>query len=524
MLADTIKLPELRDYQHKGLALLRQAFLDGHRKIVLDAATGSGKGVWYIHLVHNGLTKGKRVLLVMKRRQLVFQTSERFSKCGIRNSIIMGNEKGFNPAIPFQICSIDTVSNRLEKDPEFFKSFDMVIVDECHDTTSPTYRNFLESFLPGTLFIGLTATLFKVGKKYQDFWDCAVRPIEAYQLVERGFLVPCELYIPEKKIDVTGIKISALTGDYDTKELSLRASKLEVIGDIIEGYKKFCDGEPAIAFCVDKAHAISLADEFNYRGIPASSADESTPQKERDRIIDDFKKGIIKVITNVNIFSTGVDIPEACAGLMCRPTRSEILWIQQCGRIFRPYRKCGKCHSQYDNSDRCNHCGFDRPSFIKRSGKIVDFANNYSRLNHPYMVRYPQIKPETEETKKKREEKLKPLSKNCSKCFRPFEAKFIKCPYPGCGQDNEDLPAELFKTKKGEIVPYDDYTEVLNYFNRLLNDEKFKAWNANAKYFKLYDKFGDRCMKFAKDFDIPEWVPKSYKKSKEKEIGADFYK
>lgn len=516
MLADSIKLPSLRDYQSKGLQLLRQAYSQGHRKIVLDAATGSGKGVWFIHIVKNSLDKKKRVLLVMRRRQLVFQSSSRFTKCGIRNSIVMGNEKGFNPAIDFQICSIDTVSKR---DPEFFKNFDVVIVDEAHDTTSPTYRNFLGIFKPDTLFIGLTATLFKVGNKYQDFWDCAVRPIEAIELMEKGYLVPCELYIPEKTINVSGIKISSLTGDYDSKELSARVSKLEVIGDIVEGYKKFCDGEAAIAFCVDKAHAVSLADEFNYRGIPAISADESTPQAERDRIIEEFRQGKYKVICNVNIFSTGVDIPEAYAGLMCRPTRSEILWIQQCGRIFRPYRKCGKCSSQYDNSPNCPICGFDKPAIIKRSGKIIDFANNYSRLNHPYMIRYPQIKSEKEP--KEREQKLRPISKVCKKCFRPFEAKYLKCPY--CSEESEDLPEELFKTKKGEIVPLDEYTEIFNFYNRLLDQEKFKAWSPNAKYFKLYDRFQDKCMKFSKEFDIPEWLPRSYKKSKEKEIGADFY-
>lgn len=518
MLADTIKLPELRDYQDKGLSLLGQAYKDGHRKIVLDAATGSGKGVWYQHLVVNGIKKGRRVLLVMKRRQLVFQTSDRFTSNGVRNSIVMGKDKGFNPALPFQICSIDTVSKR---DLEFFKTFDLVIVDECHDTTSPTYRKFLSIFSPGTTFIGLTATLFKVGKKYQDFWDCAVRPIEAYQLRDRGFLVPCELFTPEKKIDVEGIKISSLTGDYDTKELSKRVSKLEVIGDIIEGYRKFADGDASIAFCVDKAHAISLADEFNYNGIPAIAVDESTPQKIRDQAINDLKTGKIKIITNVNILTIGVDVPEALTGLMCRPTRSEILWIQMCGRIFRPYRKCGKCSIQYDNSPKCPKCDFDKPSFIKRSGKIIDFANNYSRLNDPYMVRYPQIKPETDEQKKKREASLKPISKACKKCFRNFDAKFLKCPH--CLTENEELPPQLFKTKKGEIVPLDEFTEVQHYFNRLLDQEKYKAWNANAKYFKLYDKFGDKCMQFSKDFEIPEWIPRSHKKSLEKKIGADFY-
>jgi len=521
MLADTIKLPNLRDYQTKGINLVGRAYMDGHRKIVLDAATGSGKGVWFIHFVKRSLDKNKKVLLVMKRRPLVFQASERFTKAGIRNSIVMGNEKGFNPAIDFQICSIDTISQR---DMEFFLTFDVVIVDECHDTTSPTYRTFLNSFPPGTFFLGLTATLFKVGKKYQDFWDCAVRPIEAYQLRELGYLVDCELFIPEKRVDVTGIKISALTGDYDSKELSARSSKLEVIGDVISEYKKIADGKLAMAFCVDKKHALSLCDEFNYNGIPAAYVDDSTKQKERERIIDDFKAGKIKIVCQINVFSTGTDVPEMEVALMCRPTRSEIIWIQQVGRVLRPYRKCGKCSSQYDNSPQCPKCGFYKPSYIKKSAIIIDFGNNHSRLGHPYDVRYPQIKDEGKAKEKEREEKMKPISKVCKKCYRTFSAKFLKCPYPGCDEPAEDLPEELFKTIKGDIVPYDEYTEVSNFYNRLLDQEKFKAWNPNAKYFKLYDKFGDKCMKFQKEFEIPTWVPTVHKKNKEKEVGAAFYK
>lgn len=521
MLADTIKLPSLRDYQLKGLNLLREAFRDGHRKIVLDAATGSGKGVWFLHLVHNSLSKNKSVLLVMRRRQLVFQSSERFTKCGIRNSVVMGTEKGFNPAIPFQICSIDTISQR---DPEFFKNFDVVIVDECHDTTSPTYRKFFSIFAPHTLFIGLTATLFKVGKKYQDFWDCAVRPIEAYELRDRGYLVPCELFIPKKRVDVSGIKISALTGDYDTKELSDRSSKLEVIGDVIEEYRRIADGKSAMAFCVDKKHAVSLCDQFNYEGIKAEYVDDSTKQKDRDRMLKDFQSGELKVICQINVFSTGTDVPEMEVGLMCRPTRSEIIWIQQVGRVLRPYRKCGKCSVQYDNSPACPKCGYDKPSYVKKAALVIDFGNNHERLGHPYDVRYPQIKDEGKVKEKEREEKMKPISKVCKKCFRTFEAKYLKCPYPGCDEPNEELPKELFKTIKGEIVPYDEFTEVSNFYNRLLDQEKYKLWAPNAKYFKLYEKFGEKCMKFSKEFEIPAWIPSVSKKNKEKEIGAAFYK
>jgi len=207
---------------------------------------------------------------------------------------------------------------------------------------------------------------------------------------------------------------------------------------------------------------------------------------------------------------------------MCRPTRSEIIWIQQVGRVLRPYRKCGRCSVQYDNSPACPACGWDKPSKIKKSAIVIDFGNNHDRLGGPYDIRYPQIKDEGKAKEKEREEKMKPLSKVCKKCFRPFEAKFLKCPF--CLTIDEDIPDNLFKTVKGEIVPYDEWTEVSNYFNRLFDQEKYMGWSPNAKFFKLYDKFGDKCMRFADEFKIPKWIPAVYKKNKEKEVGAPVYK
>ena len=65
---------------------------------------------------------------------------------------------------------------------------------------------------------------------------------------------------------------------------------------------------------------------FNKEGISAIHCDQSTKQGERDEAITKLANGEIKVLCNVNRFSTGVDIPQAEIGIMARPTASEILY------------------------------------------------------------------------------------------------------------------------------------------------------------------------------------------------------
>lgn len=505
-------LPKLRDYQEKGMRLMREAFTDGKRKIILFAATGSGKGVWFLHMINNALRNKKRVILVMRRKQLVYQARDRFVSCGIKPSIVMANEKGFEPENPFQICSIDTVARR---DMAFFSTFNFVVVDEMHDTTSRTYREFFSIFGQQTIFIGLSATPFPNGKKTHDFWDCCVKPVRVSDLVERGFLSDCLLYVP-RKIDLSDVKINQRSQDYDSKELAAKMSKLEIIGDVLEDYKKIGQLKPAICFCVNVEHSKTLCLLFNRGGIESSHVDESTPQKERDLVIRDFKRGKIKVIFNVNIFSTGVDIPEIQVAIMARPTKSEILWIQMVGRAFRPCRICGECGTQYDNSQACPLCHENNPSFIKTHAIVIDSGDNCARLGHPFDDRMPAMKKDDV----KKRESSKSLMKTCKKCFFVYDANKKVC--PSCHGVNES-PSRVYTTLRGEIVPYDQFQEIKACFANLRNSEIFGHWNPNAKYFKLYEKFGEKCMAYKDEFGIPSWIPKVMKKKEMEKVGAKVY-
>jgi superfamily II DNA or RNA helicase len=119
-----MNLPSLRPYQEKAIALTRQAYAAGHRKILIFLATGGGKSVIFIHLVHSLLSRGGSVVFIVKRKQLIHQAKGHFNRNGIDCSVIMSTEKGFDITKKLQVCSIDTIARR---EPSLLENFDFVV-------------------------------------------------------------------------------------------------------------------------------------------------------------------------------------------------------------------------------------------------------------------------------------------------------------------------------------------------------------------------------------------------------------
>lgn len=513
-----MKIPKLRPYQDKGIGLVRKAYADGKRKILFWLATGGGKSVIFLALIVGMLMNRKRIIFVVKRKQLVFQTQRHLQKSGIDCSVMIADHAGFDPSKPIQICSIDTV---IRRDMEFLRGFDFVIVDEAHDATSPSYQKFLKECeeLGIGCFIGLTATPFEVNGQSHDFWDSCVKPIEVHELCEQGFLVPDDLYIPDSG-DNIGEGIKKVKGDYNEKQLAAKMQKLEYIGDAIELYNKHGRNRVGIFFAVNVEHSKAMALEFQRAGIAAVHCDQGTPQKERDAAIALLKEharaGKPFILCNVNIFSTGTDIPEAEVGFM-RPTLSECLYIQQIGRLLRPYRLCGKCNSQYDNSPLCPVCGYDRPSYVKEYATILDMGGNTDRFGRAFDVRYPAL---GDGVWKEKEKKERPLIKKCKDCKYIYNANLPSCPKCGSDQTRE----KFFKTKAGELRPYNEYESMKRGFTKLQTLALEYRWKPNRIYFEFYRSFGDSCMKYQKEFGLPAWLPKLYKESQEKKLEGKLYK
>lgn len=464
--------------------------------------TGAGKGLIMSELNRLNVFNGRKVQNVMRRRELIFQTANNFKKYhNLESSLIMGSVKGLNLGKTIQIGSIDTLQRRYKKGGiDELLDCDTILVDECHDTTSNGYRGFLDWLDTNgrpKIFIGLTATPFPIGNKCHDWWDSCVKPIEAHELRDRGFLVPDRIYAP-KKIDLS--KLKKAQGDYHIGELFEVMSELSVIGDVVDNYVKYGEGKPAVLFAVNIKHSMMMAEAFRRASIPAAHYDQEHSSEERQKGIMGLKTGEIKVLCNVNIFSTGVDIPWAEVGIMARPTMSEVLDIQQRGRLLRPYKICGKCGQEYGGDDACFRCGSTELRYEKKYAIFLDHANNTDRHGLTYAVREAAL------TAKKKAKKKHAIGqevhiKQCPECalYAPRNAQACE----GCGHEFK-AQERMFKEEDGELVLIDDAMYKSKMREKIeirwaqhQKTMRFRGYASNNyAYEKLFEDFGPEAFEY----------------------------
>ena len=401
----------LRQYQVDSINDLRKAILRGHKRIVLQLATGGGKTTIASEMIRKANEKGKKCLFLADRIELVEQTSRRLDYEGIDHGIIMADNPRYKPRALNQICSPQTLARRP------IPGADLVIIDECHVAYN-VHRKMMAG-MPNTVFIGLSATPFTkgLGKMYSDL----VIGATTSKLTDEGYLVPVKVFAPSKP-DLT--KLRTIGGDYDEKELFARVNKPKLVADIVDTWVKRSENRPTIGFAVNVLHSQSLCEQFKDRGIRAAHIDSYMPTKLREQLVNDFKDGYIKVLFNVGILDKGFDYPEASCLIMARPTKSLMLYIQQAGRVLRPHP-------------------------TKEDAIILDHAGNTQA--HGFVTDdLPQelddgTKRKVEPSQKKQEEKGT-LCTSCAYVKKKYE---YKCPCCGFTPKKKDAGIDV---EKGDLL------------------------------------------------------------------------
>lgn len=314
----------LRPVQERALDLLRASIKGGHRRPQLELPTGAGKTVIAAHIVHNALERGHRPAFVVPLLSLIDQTVERFTQNGIpldKIGVTQADHPMRRPQAPVQVCSVQTISRR------GFPNSDLVIIDESHLQYGAVYRWMEED--PKRIFVGLSATPWAVGMG--KHWDDLVKPTTLRDLIAAGDCCPFRAFAPSKP-DLAGVEVKA--GDYVVDQLSDRMSEKSIVADVVLTWLQRAEGRPTMVFCVDRAHAARLHDEFCSVGVASAYVDAFTDSEERDSVKRLFHRGDIKVVCSVGTLIAGVDWDVRCISF-CRPTKSPIIYVQAIGRGLR---------------------------------------------------------------------------------------------------------------------------------------------------------------------------------------------
>jgi superfamily II DNA or RNA helicase len=302
---------------------------------MLVAPTGAGKTVIAAAIVQGAVKKGKRCLFLVHRRELAVQASRKLYDAGIDAGMVV---PGFppRPQQSVQIASIQSLTARALRSATMdLPAADLVVIDEAHHATAATYGTILTAY-PDAVILGLSATPARSdGRGLGRVFDCIVECPTVAELTAMGFLVPTRIFGPPDPPDLKGIKVAR--GDYVERELAERMDKPTLIGDIVMHYLRHGERRPAVAFAVNVAHSVHLADSFNAAGISAAHLDGTTPVDERDDILARLASGSLDVVTNCAVLTEGWDCPAASCAILARPTKSLGLYRQMAGRVLRTH-------------------------------------------------------------------------------------------------------------------------------------------------------------------------------------------
>lgn len=327
----------LRDYQEDFVVKVRVAYRDGHRAVLLVAATGAGKTVVFSYIAKSAAAKGSRVLILAHRDQLIKQASRKLTDNAVQHGIIMA---GFtpNPRRLVQVASVQTLVRRIEKMKAAGVVFDLIVVDEAHLSAAASYMKVFAAW-PEARVLGVTGSPIRLdgkglGRGQGAVYDELVQGISIRQLIDQGYLVQPAVYASKSKVDLSGVK--KVGGDYDNAALADVMDKPVITGSAIEHYKRICPGVPAVAWCANVAHAKHVAEQFNAAGIPALALSGEDDSSERDNALAALTNGTLKVITFAMLLVEGVDCPAIGAVILLRPTMSLSSYLQTIGRGLRP--------------------------------------------------------------------------------------------------------------------------------------------------------------------------------------------
>jgi DNA repair protein RadD len=326
-------MAELRSYQKNAIDKLRETLQGGKRKPVMVLSTGGGKSITFGQIIANAVEKGKIVLWIVHRRNLVTQMRDVLIKeFGITPGVIMA---GFESDIenPVQLVSIQTYSRRILLGEKWNIPADIVLIDEAHRSVAKQYQNVIENY-KDKIIIGCTATPIRAdGRGLGEIYDSIVEIADVKMLTEQGYLAPVKYYVPVD-IDLVGMRLAG--GDYITKDLEGRMINTKLIGDVVQNWLKLAEGKKTIVYAVSVKHSIALRDEFIKYGVKAYHLDAKSPDEERDEVFNKMQSGEIDVICNVALYQEGLDVPNVEVIVMARPTKSLGLWRQCAGRGLRP--------------------------------------------------------------------------------------------------------------------------------------------------------------------------------------------
>ena len=313
-------ITEVKDTMKQILINLKNGVQDD-KSIMCQAPCGFGKSVVIASIMEGAIKKKNKVLFLVHRTSLVNQMKEEVAQWGldiryvdVETNMKMGKKSMLeNPDLP---------------------EYEIIITDEAHHGAANTYQRIYKRF-PNAWKIGFTATTWRgAGNPLSETYKHLILGPSVSELIEKGYL--SRFNIVTKDTLLREKLVIGKNGEF-TKESIKEAVEAIDYSSPINAYSSAMKGKKVIAYLPTIASCVKLAEKFNAAGIPALAIYTGLNKKKIDEALEQFKKGSIKVLCNIDIVGEGFDVPDCDGVILLRPTKSLALHIQQSMRCMRKH-------------------------------------------------------------------------------------------------------------------------------------------------------------------------------------------
>lgn len=355
--------PQLFNFQAKAVDKLNDFVQNNaHKSGFVVIPTGGGKTrVAVTFLLRDLVSQGYQVIWLVHRHMLIDQAADQFR---IMSPLILdkapdkkmfkmicssgkhGTIKAASKKQDVMILSVQTAVRNLDFLKNNLKEKVIIVVDEAHHTTAPSYQRIVDAIRkkhPDTLLLGLTATPIRFTDSatqdlYRMFEGNFIYEIGMSKLIEQGVLAKPQFTHIETGVDFEP-QISVDEGKYIDRYGELPPSLVNKIAlskqrnhVILQQYFQRPYGKTLI-FALNIVHAQMLTDDLKKRQVKCGCV--YSGQANNDEVIREFADGRLDVLVNINILTEGSDVPGIETVFLTRPTQSEGLLMQMIGRGMR---------------------------------------------------------------------------------------------------------------------------------------------------------------------------------------------
>ena len=334
----------LRPYQSAACEAIFKEWQDNDSTLVV-MPTGGGKTILFADVIRRVFPR--RALVIAHREELIFQARDKIQRVtGLQADVEMGEYRadgGLFDAARVVVSTIQTQCSggdgggRMAKfDPA---RFGVLIIDEAHHATSPSYRRVIDYYRTNSALkvLGVTATPDRAAEEAlgQVFQSVAF-DYEVQDAIHDGWLVP----IQQQMVHVDGLDYSSIrttAGDLNGGDLAAVLEAEKNLQQIASASVDIIGQRRALVFTASVKSAEMTAEIFNrHRANMAAWVCGKTDKEERRKILARFAAGKIQVVCNCGVLTEGFDDPGVEVVIMGRPTKSRSLYSQMVGRSTRP--------------------------------------------------------------------------------------------------------------------------------------------------------------------------------------------